>query len=411
MTESVRRFLLRLRKNLPAAAASLLILFFYILIPLMEGRSGPARTPSSQAAHAEGGAAEEAASPAAGNAPGPADSIRLVSPVRTARASMAGPPAVAEAIRSIFSDDDAGDAPGKDRKRGPGIDEEPEHGGAERLRAEKKRRARTEARRHTPDVTRGDSTRMELSITFDGGYNAIEATEILDALKSRGVKTTIFLTGLFIRRHPEITRRIVADGHEVGNHTTSHPHLTEYARSYTQKTLPGVTRAFLAGELREAAEAFREVTGSEMAPLWRAPYGEINGTLRDWALQEGYLHVGWTYERETGESLDTLDWVHDTASRFYLSPDEIKEKIVNFGSGPGGLKGGIVLMHLGTQRDTDRAATVLEEMLDEIMDKGYRFVKVSRLIRGNEAYEVARGKRAGAVDLGSTTGQRPGGPS
>jgi peptidoglycan/xylan/chitin deacetylase (PgdA/CDA1 family) len=238
---------------------------------------------------------------------------------------------------------------------------------------------------------------MELSITFDGGYEAYEATEILDALRARDIKTTVFLTGLFIKRHQDLTRQIVLDGHEVGNHMMTHPHLTSFAKDFTHRRLPGVNRSFLLRELRQTEEVFKEVTGAEMAPLWRAPYGEINDTLRRWAFQEGYLHVGWTYDHGSRESLDTLDWVHDTSSRFYHSSTEIKARILGFGKGSDGVRGGIILMHLGTGRRTDRVSSILGEMLDDLTGMGYRFVKVSRLLKGHKALDTAGGLKKRAL--------------
>ena len=81
-----------------------------------------------------------------------------------------------------------------------------------------------------------------------------------------GIRTTIFLTGEFIRRYPEIVRRIAADGHEVGNHTDTHPHLTTYAENGRQATRAGVDRAFLVNELARTARAWEEATGRTMAP-------------------------------------------------------------------------------------------------------------------------------------------------
>lgn len=248
-----------------------------------------------------------------------------------------------------------------------------------------------------PDITRGPLRSMEISITFDGGYEAYEADEILGALRARGIKTTVFLTGFFIKRHPDVTRQIVLDGHEVGNHTMTHPHLTTFAKDFRHRTLPGISRPFLLRELRRTEEIFKKVTGVEMAPLWRAPYGEINDTLRRWALKEGYLHVGWTYDHGSRESLDTLDWVHDTSSRFYHSSTEIKARILGFGKDSNGVRGGIILMHLGTERRIDRVSSILGEMLDDLTDMGYRFVKVSRLLKGHKALDTARGLKKRAL--------------
>ncbi|MBE9527685.1 MAG: polysaccharide deacetylase family protein [Proteobacteria bacterium] len=240
-----------------------------------------------------------------------------------------------------------------------------------------------------PDVTRGAKNKYLLSITFDGGYSASEAGVVLDELRKRGIKTTIFLSGTFMNLHPDVTVRIVEDGHEVGNHTATHPHLTDYASTYTHKTLKSMNRTKLLEELRGAEKLFTSITGTSMAPLWRAPYGEVNRELRAWAFEFGYLHIGWTYENSTKESLDTLDWVSEPSSRFYLSANEILERVTGFGKESGGAGGGIILMHLGTQRKSDRASSVLGEMLDELRGRGYRFVKVSTMLNGNSALKTA----------------------
>lgn len=249
-----------------------------------------------------------------------------------------------------------------------------------------------------PDITRGDRSMMEVALTFDGGSGRTEETaEILDALRERSIRATVFLTGQFIRENPDAVRRMVADGHEVGNHTLTHLHLTTYARSYTHTTIEGVDSAVLTRELEGTEALFREVTGRDMAPLWRAPYGEVNGALRRWALEAGYVHIGWTSDYENRESLDTLDWVYDRSSRFYRSPEEIKGRVMNFGKNRGGVSGGIILMHLNTRRTNDRAALIVGDMLDALAGRGYRFVKVSTLIKSNRLLHEARSKRSEQV--------------
>ncbi len=245
---------------------------------------------------------------------------------------------------------------------------------------------------HAADITRGSIGAQEVAFTFDAHSEGGGAEEILDALRSRGVRATMFLTGGYIRRYPELVRRIVADGHEVGNHMNTHPRLTSYARDMRQTTLPNVTGEFVQRQLREADEAFREVTGRAMAPLWRAPYGEHNDEIRGWAAEVGYRHVGWTRDAEAREDLDSRDWVADPNSRIYRSAREIRDRILRFGqSNSHGLNGGIVLMHLGTQRRRDQAHTRLPEILDGLTAKGYRLLPVSELLRDAPAPpDVAR---------------------
>lgn len=241
-----------------------------------------------------------------------------------------------------------------------------------------------------PDITRGAAGRMEVAITFDGGSEDSDAGAILKELRDRGIKTTIFLTGDFIRKYPELVRQMVADGHEIGNHTMTHPHLTAYERTYRHTTLKGVDRMMLARELREAAVLFKAAAGVEMAPLWRAPYGEVNAQIRQWGFEEGYAHVGWTYDSERRESLDTLDWVDDVSSKLYRTSYEIRDRVLNFGKGGRGVGGGIVLMHLGTGRKTDKASGILGEMLDGLYGRGFRAVKISTLIEGDKTLRDVR---------------------
>jgi peptidoglycan/xylan/chitin deacetylase (PgdA/CDA1 family) len=231
------------------------------------------------------------------------------------------------------------------------------------------------------DITRGDLTAREVAFTFDGGADANIAGEILDGLRARNAHATMFLTGQFIRLHPDLVRRMAAEGHEVGNHLDTHPHLTTYERDRRQQTLPGVTREFLVGQLRRTEESFHALTGQPMAPFWRAPFGEHNPEIRGWAAAVGYRHISWTRGAGTAEDLDTRDWVADRSSRIYRSRDEIAARLVAFGRGrPEGLNGGIVLMHLASHRRTDRPHDSLPHILRTLQEQGYRAVTISDLV-------------------------------
>lgn len=233
------------------------------------------------------------------------------------------------------------------------------------------------------DITRGSLMKKELSLTFDGGSDATDAENILNILRERNIKTTIFLTGGFIKRYPELVRKMAEDGHEIGNHSLTHPHLTTFEKNFKQQTLPGINKEFIAGELKETARIFRELTGKGMIPYWRAPYGEQNAEIRQWAYEAGFTHVGWTTGYKKRESLDTLDWVSNEESEFYYSADEIKERVLNFDKEGNGVSGGIVLMHLGTERKESHAYTKLPEIIDTLTDRGYRIVKVTELLKSS----------------------------
>jgi len=231
------------------------------------------------------------------------------------------------------------------------------------------------------DLSRGSFERKQVALTFDGGSSDNAALQILDILKENDLQVTIFLTGGFIQKFPEITKRFVQEGHEVGNHTWNHPHLTTYAADKQNAALPNVTREFLHDQLLRTAKLFEEVTGSRMAPFWRAPYGEHNAEIRQWAAELGYRHVGWTKGRSWQESMDTMDWVADTTSKAYRPAEEILAHLLSMADEEiSGLNGGIILTHLGSHRqDGDHFYTVLPRLIGGLREKNYALVKISEL--------------------------------
>lgn len=231
------------------------------------------------------------------------------------------------------------------------------------------------------DFVRGDLSEKKLAFTFDGGYLDNATSEILDILKQENVKATMFLTGIYLRKYPDIVRRIVAEGHEVGNHTWTHPHLTTFAKNRQHQTLETITKEKLADELIRTADLFKRITGKEMARLWRAPYGEHNREIREWAAEIGFRHVGWTLGRNWDEGMDTMDWVADKNSTAYHSADEISEKILTFGkSTANGANGAIILMHLGTERTDDYPHLKLTYIIEQLQKMNYQIVTISEML-------------------------------
>lgn len=247
------------------------------------------------------------------------------------------------------------------------------------------------------DINRGNMDQARICLSFDSGENADAAPVILGILKEKHIRTTIFLTGEFIRRNPKIVRRIVEEGHEVANHTDTHPHLTRIENRRSTTCLPGVNREFLHRELKRAEEAFYHLTGRHMSPYWRAPYGETNLEIRKWAEELGYVHVSWTCGRDWEDGLDSLDWVADTSSGRYHTAEEIRNQIVNFGQGTqSGANGGIVLMHFSTYRPhQDKVYLQLPGIIDGLRHKGYEIVTVSQLLPGTAASQGVAKKSRG----------------
>jgi peptidoglycan/xylan/chitin deacetylase (PgdA/CDA1 family) len=232
------------------------------------------------------------------------------------------------------------------------------------------------------NITRGGVERPLVCLTFDGGASASCATEILDTLRAYGVQCTFFLTGDFIRNHPGIVTRMVEEGHEIGNHTDTHPHFARITAQMRFETLPWVTRAFVQSQIKLAEKAFFEITGQRMSPFWRAPYGEHNLEILEWAEEIGYMHVSWTCGRVYEESLDTLDWVYNRESPIYYSAQEIRDKIIHFGEGtPEEAHGGIVLMHLATSRPLeDRIHRQIPGIIEGLRKRGYTLSTIGDLL-------------------------------
>jgi len=247
------------------------------------------------------------------------------------------------------------------------------------------------------NLLRGPRGAKEVCLTFDGGSTSEVALDVLEALKARGLRCTFFLTGAFIQKFPEIVRRIDRDGHEIGNHTQNHPHLAPNgARD------PKWTKERFQQELISADQAFLQLLGRPMDPVWRAPYGEHTLEIRKWAEELGYRHVGWS------EGADTLDWATLKERKLYRTGNAILDRLHSRMERQDG-EGLIVLMHLGSARPAeDRPARVLGPFLDRALADGWRFVNVGSYLKasGKPAWERNRRTAILAAGGSSTSVQR-----
>jgi peptidoglycan/xylan/chitin deacetylase (PgdA/CDA1 family) len=224
-----------------------------------------------------------------------------------------------------------------------------------------------------------DDAGPRLALTFDGAISADGTAELLNLLQELDLQVTLFVTGKFVEEYPSLVRSALLAGHEVGNHTYSHPHLTTYPENQRHQLLPSISRQRFQSQLRRTEEAFRAATGHPMAPLWRAPYGEENATLRRWAMELGYLHIRWSSLR--GASLDSLDWVEDEHSSLYFDSNRLVDRLLAFPE----LEGGIVLMHLATHRPVPPWSE-LPRFVAEIRGRGLDIVSVSALLESSDRW-------------------------
>ncbi len=183
------------------------------------------------------------------------------------------------------------------------------------------------------------------ALTFDDGPHPTNTPRLLDLLKQRNVKATFYVIGTNVRRYPEIMRRIVAEGHEIGNHTVSHTALTKLSDD-------GVRQ-----ELRGCHEAIMTATGGIGPRTMRPPYGAITSAQKSWIRREfGYPTILW--------SVDPLDWKKPGVST-------VTSRLVT-GASPGG----ILLAH-DIHADTISA---MPSTVDQLLGKGYQLVTVTQLI-------------------------------
>ncbi len=184
-----------------------------------------------------------------------------------------------------------------------------------------------------------------IALTFDDGPSDRYTAQILDILQEHGVKATFFVVGVNVEKQPDLLRRIIAEGHEVGNHTYSHPHLQK------------MNETTLADELARTDALIRSVAGYE-ATLFRPPEGVVNTSVKAAAGSGGYDLVLW--------SVDTRDWALNPASNIL--------RIVQREASDGD----IILFHdwVAGKSPTPEA---LRQVIPWLKAQGFRFVTVSQL--------------------------------
>jgi len=200
-----------------------------------------------------------------------------------------------------------------------------------------------------PSVHRGTRTRRAIALTFDDGPS--ESTpELLAILARHGVPATFFQCGANVRRLPAVAREVAAAGHEIGNHTDTHPRLDFKSRD------------FIARELAAAQESIERATGVRPR-YFRAPYGIRWFGLRETQQRFNLTGVMWT--------TIALDWKWPS--------ERIVPRLLN-----GAQSGAIFCLHDGRRVETapDIRATLetVTEVLPKLMEQGFHFEKVTDIL-------------------------------
>ena len=193
----------------------------------------------------------------------------------------------------------------------------------------------------------GQPTEKTLYLTFDSGYENGCTAKILDVLKKHEVKAAFFLVGHYMERNADLVRRMVAEGHTVGNHTMHHPDMSKLS-----------DKAAFAKELEDLESLFKETTGQDLPKYYRPPQGLYSESNLKMAQELGYKTVFW--------SLAYVDWNNDAQP----TKEQAFSKLL-----PRTHPGAVVLLHSTSQTN----AEILDELLTKWKEDGYSFGTVEKL--------------------------------
>lgn len=192
-----------------------------------------------------------------------------------------------------------------------------------------------------------DTSENKVALTINCAWNADDIDSILETLKKHDCKVTFFVVGDWVTKYPEAVKKIYDEGHEIGNHSDSHPHVNNMDLESN------------IDQIQKCSDKVEKITGVK-TKLYRGPYGEYNDTVINATGKTGHLAIQW--------SIDSLDYKSLTCEQMW---ERIEPKLEN---------GGIILMHNGTEN----TALSLDTLLSNIESKNFKIVKVSDLVYSND---------------------------
>ena len=193
----------------------------------------------------------------------------------------------------------------------------------------------------------GDTRQKKLYLTFDAGYENGSTEKILDTLKEKQVPAAFFLVGNYIRQSPDLVRRMVAEGHTVGNHTMHHYDMSRLS-----------DKAAFSKELTDLEALYKETVGQELPKYYRPPQGIYSEENLKMAQELGYKTLFW--------SLAYVDWNNDAQPTREAAFAKLLPRTHN---------GAVVLLHSTSKTN----AEILGELIDKWKAMGYRFGTLEEL--------------------------------
>ena len=209
--------------------------------------------------------------------------------------------------------------------------------------------ASKETLRRYDAVYLGDETQKKIYLTFDAGYENGCTEPILEALAKHNVKAAFFVVGNYIEQNPDLVRRMLREGHIVGNHTYHHYDMSKISD-------PAVFQK----EMDDVRTLFQETTGTEMAMYYRPPQGKYSEANLKMAQELGYKTFFW--------SLAYVDWNVDAQPSHEEAFSKLTGRIH---------PGAVVLLHNTSKTNGE----ILDELLTKWEEMGYTFGKLEELVQ------------------------------
>jgi peptidoglycan-N-acetylmuramic acid deacetylase len=193
----------------------------------------------------------------------------------------------------------------------------------------------------------GSSDEKKLYLTFDCGYENGNTEAILDALKKHNVSATFFVVGHYLESAPDMVKRMVSEGHTVGNHTYHHPDMSSISDVNSFKE-----------ELESVRELYKELIGEEMPMYYRPPQGKYSVENLEMAKELGYSTFFW--------SLAYVDWNVDDQPTHEEALGKLTKRVHS---------GAVVLLHVTSKTNGE----ILDELLTKWEEMGYTFGTLDEL--------------------------------
>ena len=193
----------------------------------------------------------------------------------------------------------------------------------------------------------GDTSQKVLYLTFDAGYENGCTAKILDTLKKHDVSAAFFLVGNYMERNADLVRRMVDEGHIVGNHTMHHPDMSKISDPMAFEK-----------ELKDLENLYRDTTGQALPKYYRPPQGIYSEENLRMAKELGYKTVFW--------SLAYKDWDNDKQPTAEYAEAKLLPRTHN---------GAVILLHSTSKTNEE----ILDTLLTKWKDMGYRFATLEEL--------------------------------